>query len=121
MRERIHTIPLVDALREPGLCVFCAISEKLEQSAVLFILGPAYMEDGVRMDTNKTGFCRRHMEAMYSRQNKLGLALMLHTHLQQMNKDIRKLASSGPLSLFGQGADSGLGKLSAHLSDTYEN
>jgi hypothetical protein len=91
MPDRIHTIPVLDALREPKSCAFCVMNEKLESDAIQFIMGPAYMEDDIRMETNKAGFCRKHLEAMYKNQNRLGLGLMLHTHMQQLNKDLEKI------------------------------
>ena len=122
MKEHIHTIPVIDALREPGLCAFCAMMDKLEENAIRFILGPAYMEDDVRMKTNKTGFCKKHMDIMYKEQNRLGLALMLHTHVQELNKNIKSLADyvEKP-SLFGSSADSYVSRLGAHLAGTYED
>jgi len=101
MRDQIHTIPVLDALRDPQGCAFCTMKKKLETSAVRFIMGPAYMEEDVRMDTNKVGFCKSHMDALYNEQNRLGLALMLHTHLQQIYKDTEHIAStSSPAKLF---------------------
>lgn len=92
MPDHIHTIPVLDALRDPGGCAFCRMAEKLERDAVQFILGPSYMEDNVRMETNRVGFCKRHLDAMYKEQNRLGLGLMLHTFMQKLNKDISGIA-----------------------------
>jgi hypothetical protein len=98
MRDHIHTIPVLDAFKaskEGGGCPFCLMREKLERDAVAFIMGPAYMEDDVRMETNRLGFCAPHLKMMYANQNRLGLALMLHTHMQRLNKgNIAKAASS---------------------------
>ncbi len=91
MKEHIHTIPVIDAFKESlenGGCPFCLMREKLERNAVDFIMGPAYMEEDVRMETNAVGFCPAHLEKMYAEQNRLGLALMLHTHVQQINRDM---------------------------------
>lgn len=87
MRDQIHTIPVLDALRQPGNCPFCAMHSKLDRDAVQFIIGPAYMEDDIRMETNRRGFCAAHLSQMYEQQNRLGLGLMLHTFMQQLNKD----------------------------------
>jgi hypothetical protein len=116
MPEHIHTIPVLDALREPQGCAFCQMKSKLERDAVQFILGPSYMEDDVRMDTNKTGFCKTHMEAMYKEQNRLGLALMLHTHIQRLRKDTDNIIGGRtPLPLFGKDPNSVLPRLKTHL------
>jgi len=121
MADHIHTIPVLDALREPGNCAFCAMHKKLEQDAIQFIMGPAYMEDDVRMDTNRVGFCKRHMEQMYENQNRLGLALMLHTHMQQLNKDTSGIIKGRmPAPLFGKDPNSAVSKLKVHLTKTHE-
>ena len=122
MKEHIHTIPVIEALRDPGLCAFCTMTKKLEENAIRFILGPAYMEDDVRMKTNKTGFCKKHLEAMYKEQNRLGLALMLHTHVQELNKNIKNMADyvKKP-TIFGSSSDSYIERLSEHLAATCED
>ena len=122
MKEQIHTIPVIEALREPGLCAFCAMTRKLDEDAVRFIMGPAYMEEDVRMKTNKTGFCKKHMEAMYKEQNRLGLALMLHTHVQEINKNVKNMADFVVKpTIFGAGSDSYIIRLGGHLAATNED
>ncbi|MDR0271869.1 MAG: DUF6062 family protein [Clostridiales bacterium] len=116
MSDHIHTIPVLDALREPQGCAFCAMKEKLENDAVQFMMGPSYMEDDVRMETNRVGFCKRHMEAMYSHQNRLGLGLMLHTYMQQLNKDIGNITEGRvPVSFFAKDQSGTLSKIKNHL------
>lgn len=88
MKEQIYAIPVNDAFKEDAECAFCKMRNKLDKEAVDFMMGPSYMEDDIRMETNKFGFCQDHYKKMYSEQNRLGLALMLQTHLQQMNKDL---------------------------------
>jgi len=117
MREHIHTIPVIDAVRDAKVCPFCAMKRKLERDAIGFALGPSYMEDDVRMQTNRVGFCARHLDQMYAEQNRLGLALMLHTHLQQLNKDtdtILKAKFSAPL--FGRDANGPIARLRTHIN-----
>ncbi len=60
MKNHIHTIPVLEAFnkaKEQGGCPFCRMFDKLNADAIDFIMGPAYMEDDVRMETNRTGFC----------------------------------------------------------------
>jgi len=119
MPNHIHTIPVLDALKEPKHCAFCVMHDKLTHDAIQFILGPAYMEDDVRTDTNRLGFCEAHMKAMYAGQNRLGLALMLHTHLKQLNKDLTSIIKNKlPSPLFGKDNDGPVAKTHAHLSKT---
>lgn len=96
MKENIYTIPVLEAFENAGECPFCAMHEKLTRDALDFMLGSAYMEDDIRMDTNKIGFCPNHSRALFYEQNRLGLSLIMHTHLQQINKDLEKLVKDIP-------------------------
>ena len=116
MPDHIHTIPVLDALRAPEGCAFCQMQKKLENDIIQFIMGPAYMEDDVRMETNKIGFCKNHMDAMYKEQNRLGLALMLHTHMQRLVKDTDNIIDGRlPVPLFGKDKNAVAPRLAAHL------
>jgi hypothetical protein len=58
--------------------------DKIDGDAVAFMLSPSYMEDDVRNATNSMGFCAAHTRKLYDGQNRLGLALMLHTRLLKL-------------------------------------
>lgn len=94
MKEQLYTIPVNDAFQKDCECPVCSMYQALEQDAVNFTMGPSYMEDDVRMETNQIGFCTRHIKQLYRHQNRLGLALMLHTHMQRTNEVLRELTSS---------------------------
>ncbi|MDR1530979.1 MAG: DUF6062 family protein [Clostridiales bacterium] len=117
MKETIYTIPVMDGFIEGGECPFCNMYRKLDRDAVEFALGPSYMEDDVRMETNAVGFCRQHYEKMHGKPNKLGLALLTHTHLQQINKDLAELLREEPPArhLFGRAGGKTADKASEHL------
>lgn len=93
MKEQLYTIPVNDAFAVDCECPICAMYESLEKEAIEFTMGPSYMEDDIRMETNRTGFCRHHVKKLYKHQNRLGLALMLHTHMQRTNDDLAQLLS----------------------------
>lgn len=98
MKDHIHTIPVLDALREPGHCPFCIMYATLDDNAIDFVMGPAYMDEDIRDSTNEAGFCEKHLIKLYGVQNRLGAALLLHTHIQQIQKNIKTnvpLTSSG--------------------------
>ena len=117
MKEKIYTIPVNEAFEQGGECPFCNMYRRLEQESVEYMLGPAYMEDDIRMDTNKKGFCARHYSLMYKQQNRLGLGLMLHTHMQTVGRELNNLAAKRkPVkkSLFSK-ADKEANPLSAYL------
>ena len=91
MKEKIYTIPVNEAFDQNGECPLCALHKKLESDTLNYILGSSYMEEDVRAETDKYGFCKDHFRQMFQAGNRLGLALMLHTHLKKINKDIDKL------------------------------
>lgn len=89
MKERIYTMPLTDAFRADDECPFCFIEKNLEEHTMDFVLGPgaSYMEDDIRAETDKTGFCRIHYKKMYEYGNRLGAGLILKTHFQKLYHD----------------------------------
>lgn len=89
MKEQIYTIPVNDGFNESGECAFCNMRNKLEKDALAYTLGPSYMEQDVRDMTNEKGFCRTHYEMMYKAQNRLGLALMVSTHMRELEKKVK--------------------------------
>ena len=66
----------------------CLLREMLEKNELERILGAAMMEPDVRTETNKLGFCKRHFEAMLSNGNRLGLALILESHIAETEKAV---------------------------------
>jgi len=88
MIEKIYTIPVNEAfdlcINDPNGrcgCPICAIYKKLEDNELDIILGAALMEPDIRIQTNEKGFCGKHFDLMFNMQNRLGLALMIETHL----------------------------------------
>ena len=81
MKETIYTIPLNDAFHAEDECPFCYLERDAEQHALEFILGSqaSYMEDDIRMETDKMGFCRHHYKMMYDYGNRLGWLIAQHT------------------------------------------
>jgi len=94
MPEILYEIPVNDIFDRPCECPVCAMKKKLDDDEVAFAMGPSYMEDDIRMETNKIGFCTHHVKQLYKHQNRLGLALILHTHMQRTNRDLEDLLSS---------------------------
>lgn len=92
MKEELYTIPVNDAFQTACECPICAMKDTLEQNAVEYTMGPSYMEDDIRMETDRMGFCRRHMGLIAEQGNKLGLALVVKTHMDKIIRDVEKLA-----------------------------
>ncbi len=84
MKETICTIPINDIFMPKDGCPFCRMEEMLEQQYVKFITGDAMMEPGIRIETNKKGFCHRHFSQMFTVGQKLPNALILESHLQEI-------------------------------------
>lgn len=92
MKEQLYTIPVNDAFETDCECPVCAMYKTLEEDAINFTMGPSYMEDDIRMVTDKIGFCPHHVKKLYENQNRLGLALMLNTHMKKTIADLEKLS-----------------------------
>ena len=96
MKEELYTIPVNDAFQTECECPVCAMKHVLEKNAVEYTMGPSYMEDDIRMETDRLGFCQRHMQMISEQNNKLGLALVVKTHMDKVIKDVEKLSRRPP-------------------------
>ncbi len=92
--EQIYTIPVNEAFEASAAdhalgCPFCAIYNKLEENELDLILGASMMEPDIRIRTNEQGFCRTHYDMMFVRKNRLGMALTLESHLDELRREIK--------------------------------
>jgi hypothetical protein len=83
MRYHIDTIPVWDAVKLNGNCPLCALRRRNECLDVERFLGGSVMEPDTRIQVNEKGFCPRHQVLLYEQKNRLGHALMMHTHLKE--------------------------------------
>jgi len=91
MKEHIYAFEINDGFnKKDGTCPFCSIFAKLEENELDLILGASMMEPEVRLITNKKGFCPAHYRKMFPRKNRLGMALTMESHLEELKKDIQK-------------------------------
>ena len=88
MNEKIYTIPVNEAFDESCSCPLCHLRQKLEKEAVDYSLGGAMMEPDYRIISNEKGYCNRHFSMMLPKKEKLSLALLLETHLDEVKKTI---------------------------------
>lgn len=88
MEEKIYTIPVNEAFETAEGCPFCALQKKLEDDELDLILGASMMEPDIRMETNRLGFCGKHIRRMFTMKNRLGLGLMLESHLAHIRKSV---------------------------------
>lgn len=88
MRDDICTIPVSEVFEVNDGCPLCRMQHTVEQHLITYILGDAMMEPDVRIETNKTGFCSEHYDKMMAHRGRLQLALMLETHIKEIETQI---------------------------------
>lgn len=122
MKEKIYTIPVNEAYDKDTECPLCELEKQLEYDAVKYALGAAMMEPDFRMESNEKGYCNRHFHQMFQAKNKLPLALVLETHLEELRKKVdsvkktAKSAANAKGGLFGKG---GADKAAAEISQVF--
>ena len=117
MSETIYSIPITESFGMRSGCPICRLRSNLEEASLHYVMGPAMMEPDVRQETNRLGFCQKHLSRMLSMKNKLSLALILESHV----KHVETLLDSQSTSkrIFGSKKDiSGIGTT---LKDTAES
>lgn len=106
MNAGILSIPIGEIFEPKCGCPICRMTDELERRALEYITGAAMMEPDIRIETNKSGFCHEHFCKLLKQKNRLSVALMTHTHLEEVQK---KLFESKNL-LEGKGAKAKKGK-----------
>lgn len=86
MREAIYTIPIHEIFGETCGCPVCRLYAMLEKRCTEYIMGAAMMEPDIRIETNRYGFCGTHLHQMMKMKNRLSLALMLETRMDELMK-----------------------------------
>lgn len=84
MKDTIYTIPINEVFEPKCGCPICLMRDMLEKRSVEYVMGAAMMEPEIRIETNKVGFCECHFGMMAKEQNRLSLALILETHLDEI-------------------------------------
>ena len=84
MNEQIYTIPINESFERQDGCPFCHLHETLQGQSIDYVLGAAMMEPNVRIETNKRGFCKPHYTALCAKNNRLSLALLLESHVDEL-------------------------------------
>ena len=86
MKKDICSIPISDVFEPKSGCPICRLHNMLEQRMIEYTLGASLMEPDVRIETNRLGFCSHHFEKLLGQRNRLGLALILESHLEGVQK-----------------------------------
>lgn len=90
MRDDICTIPVSEVFELNDGCPICRMRNTVEARITDYIMGDAMMEPDVRIETNRVGFCEKHLNDMLSHRGRLQLALMLQTHIAEINAGVFK-------------------------------
>lgn len=91
MKYQLETIPIWDAYEQDSECPLCLLEEKTERNYLNFFLGNSVMNPEMRVKVNQTGFCPLHYKKLFkTRENRHGLGLMTHTHLQKQEELLEK-------------------------------
>ena len=108
MKEQIYTIPVMDVYNLDCECPLCELETKLENEYVEYVLGASLMEPDSRKQTNEKGFCRKHVEMLYNKEeNRLGFGLILDTHMNEQNSRLKKIIGSADAAT-GEKSNAGL-------------
>lgn len=111
MKEKIYTIPVNEAFDTDCECALCHLRKKLELDAVDYSLGGAMMEPDYRIISNEKGYCNKHYAMMLPKKEKLSLALVLDTHINEIRQKLDTLkeavenAKSEKKTLFKRNTD----------------
>ena len=90
MRADITNIPVTEVFEPKDGCPICRMRDLLEKRVAEYITGAAMMEPDVRIETNRLGFCIDHYRLILKQRNRLGVALILESHLSEMETEVFK-------------------------------
>lgn len=120
-KEKIYTIPVTDAYRHAVDCPICYMYEELERHKIDFLFDTAYMENDIRLETNKLGFCEKHYVMIDHETNRLGIALILQTHMKSVHDQLLKKTKSilSGKKGFMNKKENGNSNINQFIQDTY--
>ena len=95
MAEQLYTIPINEAFDEKEGCPLCRLRQKLEDQSLKYIMGAAMMEPDIREVTNVQGFCYPHFSMMLKKGSRLSNALILESHLKEIETSVLRLDKRG--------------------------
>ena len=95
MKYELETIPVWDAYHAESECPLCLLQRKAEQDFVRFYVGHSVMVPEMRVQVNDTGFCPAHFPMLLDGGNRLGLALITHTHVGELRRKLERRLGGG--------------------------
>ena len=95
MKYELETIPVWDAYHTGSECPLCLLQRKAEQDFVRFYVGHSVMVPEMRVQVNDSGFCPAHYPMLMQGGNRLGLALITHTHIGELRRKLHRRLGAG--------------------------
>jgi hypothetical protein len=86
MKYHIDTGLIVDKFQTDCECPLCEIQKIVEEQFLFEFLNDAVMEENTRIKVGQKGFCAKHFDMLFSRQNKLSVALQIETRSQVLSE-----------------------------------
>ena len=91
--DSIHKIPINEAFSETCGCPICRLYKRYDDIAIQFLFEEGVMNPETRIQTNRYGFCDRHIDAILQQRQSLSVALLLETRLQRLQGVLYEKAS----------------------------
>ena len=95
MQYHIDTGLIYEKFKTDCECPLCAIEKKVNEQFLHEFLNDAVMEDDTRVKVGKTGFCDKHFDMLFKRQNKLSVALQVGTRAEKIAPLFGTVKSAG--------------------------
>ena len=93
MRYHVDTGLIIQKFSENSECPLCAIQSIVEEQFLHEFLNDAVMEDNTRIKVGKLGFCDKHFDMLFSRPNKLSVALQIRTRVDKLQEQFGEITS----------------------------
>lgn len=119
MKESIYTIPINEAFESNCQCPVCSIQNKIDKDLVAASVGAAMMEPDRRIETNKYGFCKSHVEKMSEQNQVLPLSLVLQTHIREQIDNIFNIEAKP--KMFTKGKKQTATKISEYIKNMQQS
>lgn len=94
MNYHIDTGLIKEKFKVDCECPLCEIKKIVEEQFLHEFLNDAVMEDNTRIKVGKLGFCARHFDMLFSRQNKLSVALQVRTRMEVLQKQFGQVKNA---------------------------
>ncbi len=94
MSYHIDTGLIKDKFKVDCECPLCEIKKIIEEQLLYEFLNDAVMEDNTRIQVSKLGFCAEHFDMLFSRQNKLSVALQIRSRIDKLMDTLSEIKST---------------------------